>query len=161
MGAPVILCGKTEAIGTTVIEALRPEFNGNDLLPIFIITVTLTNFPQVIHFIMTPQAGVAQIRAILKGDKSAGADSELGSKDYSKPPVAIILGGGYTDADVELMFKASAGIRPIPWLRPGRGKLNYCHAQPEKQHEQHEQHVINHMERNPNVNIFIQYSNRL
>jgi len=67
---------------------------------------------------MTPQAGAAQIPTILKGDKSVPADSELGSRDYSKPPVAVILGGGYTDADVELMFSASAGIRPIPWLRP-------------------------------------------
>lgn len=67
---------------------------------------------------MSPQGGATQIPAILKGDKSVPADSELGTKDYSMPPVAIILGGGYTDADIELMFNASAGIRPIPWLRP-------------------------------------------
>ncbi len=28
MGAPVILCGKTEAVGTGVIAALKPEFDG-------------------------------------------------------------------------------------------------------------------------------------
>lgn len=67
---------------------------------------------------MTPQNGATQIPAILKGDKSVPADSELGSKDYSEAPVAVILGGGYTDADIELMFNASAGLRPIPWLRP-------------------------------------------
>ena len=29
MGAPVILCGKTEAVGTGVIAALKPEFDGS------------------------------------------------------------------------------------------------------------------------------------
>jgi hypothetical protein len=29
MGAPVILCGKTEAIGAGVIAALKPEFDGS------------------------------------------------------------------------------------------------------------------------------------
>jgi hypothetical protein len=28
MGAPVILCGKTEAVGTGVIASLKPEFDG-------------------------------------------------------------------------------------------------------------------------------------
>ncbi len=46
------------------------------------------------------------------------SDSALGSKDYSRLPVAIILGGGYDDASTDLMMKAAAGIKPIPWLRP-------------------------------------------
>ncbi|XXG99231.1 hypothetical protein Hte_005568 [Hypoxylon texense] len=99
MGAPVILCGKTEGIGRGVIASLKPEYD-------------------VIHFILTPEAGVAQIPAILKGEQAPASDSTLGSKDYSKPPVAVILGAGYDDADTEVMMKASAGIKPIPWLRP-------------------------------------------
>ncbi|KUI74063.1 hypothetical protein VM1G_09707 [Cytospora mali] len=99
MGAPVILCGKTEQIGTAVIANLKPEFD-------------------VIHFFMTPEAGVVQIPAILKGEQQPPSDSNLGSKDYSKKPVAVILGGGYDDAGTEVMMKASAGIHPIPWLRP-------------------------------------------
>lgn len=121
MGAPVILCGKTEPIGKTVIETLKPECDGKFYLqytdPGISIDILTYTHP-VIHFVMTPHSGTTQIPAILKGEKSISADSELGSKDYTKPPVAVIFGGGYTDADIELMFNASAGIRPIPWLRP-------------------------------------------
>ncbi|KAI0382923.1 hypothetical protein F5Y04DRAFT_279172 [Hypomontagnella monticulosa] len=103
MGAPVILCGKTESIGRGVIADLKPEYD-------------------VIHFVMSSETGASQIPAILKGDRSPSSDSELGSKDYSKPPVAIILGGGYNDADTKTMMEASAGIRPMPWLRPDQTK---------------------------------------
>ena len=67
---------------------------------------------------MTPEAGEAQIPAILKGEQAPAADSELGTKDYSKPPLAIILGGGYDDAAAEKMMKAAEGLRPVFWLRP-------------------------------------------
>ncbi|KAK3319332.1 hypothetical protein B0H66DRAFT_582622 [Apodospora peruviana] len=72
MGAPVILCGKTEKIGTGVIPA-----------------------------------GASQIPATLRGDSNPQSDSQLGSKDYSTPPVAVILGGGYGDADIDLLFMAA------------------------------------------------------
>ncbi|KAI0426007.1 hypothetical protein F5Y09DRAFT_320269 [Xylaria sp. FL1042] len=99
MGAPVILCGKTEQIGQGVIANLKPEY-------------------EVIHFVLTPEAGAIQVPAILKGEQSPPSDSALGSKDYSKAPVAVILGGGYDDAGIEVIMKASRGIKPIPWLRP-------------------------------------------
>lgn len=71
---------------------------------------------------MTPQAGTSQIPAILRGEKSPESNSELGSKDYSSPPVAVILGGGYNDEDIDLMFAAAQrdadGKNTIPWLRP-------------------------------------------
>lgn len=35
MGAPVILCGKTEAVGTGVIAALKPEFDGPLMNPAY------------------------------------------------------------------------------------------------------------------------------
>ncbi|KXX83074.1 hypothetical protein MMYC01_200487 [Madurella mycetomatis] len=99
MGAPVILCGKTEAVGTGVIADLKPEFD-------------------VIHFVMSPEAGATQIPAILRGEQEVETISALGSHDYAKKPVAVIMGGGYQDDGIELMMKASAGIHPIPWLRP-------------------------------------------
>lgn len=67
---------------------------------------------------MTPETGKQQIPAILRGETPPSSDSELGSKDYSQKPVAVILGGGYDDAGIKVMMEASAQIHPIPWLRP-------------------------------------------
>ncbi|KAK6193686.1 hypothetical protein LQW54_012215 [Pestalotiopsis sp. IQ-011] len=106
MGTPVILCGKTEAIGVGVIANLKPEY-------------------EVIHFVTSPEGGAAQIPAILSGEQSVQADSDLGSKDYSRPVAAVILGGGYDDAAAEVMLKATRaheGARGVPWLRPDSSK---------------------------------------
>ncbi|PYI10293.1 hypothetical protein BO78DRAFT_404402 [Aspergillus sclerotiicarbonarius CBS 121057] len=100
---PVILCGKTEKIGETVIATLKPEF-------------------EVIHFVMTPESGAVQIPALLRGETDVPFDSELGSKDYSRGIAAIILGGGYEDAGIYLMREAAKGIKSVPWLRPDLSK---------------------------------------
>ena len=42
----------------------------------------------------------------------------LGSRNYTRRPVAVIAGGGYDDAMFEEMRKASAGKSTVPWLRP-------------------------------------------
>ncbi|ETS79259.1 hypothetical protein PFICI_09112 [Pestalotiopsis fici W106-1] len=102
MGVPVILCGRTEAIGTGVVADLKPEY-------------------EVIHFVMSPESGIIQIPAILKGEQSVPADSELGSKDYSRPVAAVILGGGYDDSATDAMLQAvkqHEGAKAVPWLRP-------------------------------------------
>lgn len=86
------------------------------------LTFMLTLPDLVIHFVPTPEAGVAQIPAIFHGEQSPPSDSQVGSKDYSEKPVAVFLGGGYTDADAEVMMKAAEGIHPVPWLRPDLSK---------------------------------------
>lgn len=73
---------------------------------------------KVIHFVLTPETGTQQIPAVLRGETPPSSDSDLGTKDYSHRPVAVILGAGYDDADTKVMMEASAGIHPIPWLRP-------------------------------------------
>lgn len=82
---------------------------------------TESNSPSgVVHFVMNPTAGSAQIPPLLAG-QSAPSDSSLGSKNYSVPPVAVILGGGYDDAGIEQMMTATAGnssAKHVPWLRP-------------------------------------------
>ncbi|KAI0472705.1 hypothetical protein GGR56DRAFT_676779 [Xylariaceae sp. FL0804] len=60
----------------------------------------------VVHFVQTSEVGQVQIPKLLRGDESA------------KPPVAVIVGGGFEDAKVEAMMRAVAGGRPVPWLRP-------------------------------------------
>ncbi|KAF7319395.1 hypothetical protein HMN09_00277500 [Mycena chlorophos] len=110
MPAPVIVCGGSESVGRVVVENLKPEF-------------------EVIHFILTPETGKVQIPAILRGDSDPSGspasqssnDSVLGTKNYSKKPIAVIIGGAYDDAGVETMLEAARGIHPIPWLRADRG----------------------------------------
>lgn len=71
---------------------------------------------------MTPETGKEQIPFIFRGEKPPSADSDLGTKDYSQKPVAVILGAGYDDDGVNVMMEASKGIHPIPWLRPDTSK---------------------------------------
>lgn len=123
MGAPVILCGKTEQIGKGVIETLKPEFEGRlSIYPAQMFPVVAAkrsaNVQIVVHFVMTPESGKEQIPAIFRGETPSSRDSELGTKDYSQKPAAVILGGGYDDAGIEVMMDASKGIHPVPWLRP-------------------------------------------
>lgn len=74
-----------------------------------------------IHFVLTPEGGKSQITAIFEGE-TPSADSELGSKDYAKKPVAVILGGGYDDEATRVMMDAAKGLHPVPWLRPDSSK---------------------------------------
>lgn len=71
---------------------------------------------------MTPESGKEQIPFIFRGETPPSVDSELGTKDYSQKPVAVVLGAGYDDDGVKLMMEASKGIHPIPWLRPDTSK---------------------------------------
>ncbi len=118
---PVILCGKTPQIATGVIASLKPEYEG-------IISSfqgleqphppQLLNLP-VLHVILSPSAGTAEIPAILRGEVPATTETEnLGSKAYSKKAVAVIMGGGYDDAAIAEMRKACQGAGNVPWLRP-------------------------------------------
>ncbi|OZJ02276.1 hypothetical protein BZG36_05161 [Bifiguratus adelaidae] len=100
---PVVLCGKTEQIATTVIATMKPEL-------------------EVIHLILTPDAGKAQIPALLRGETDVPSDSALGSKNYSKPPAAVVTGAGYDGQAVEEMRAACKETKPVPWLRPDTTK---------------------------------------
>lgn len=74
----------------------------------------------VIHFVMNPASGCAQIPAILAG-QSAPSDSVLGTKNYVTVPAAVVLGGGYDDIGIEQMMEAASqnsAAKAVPWLRP-------------------------------------------
>jgi hypothetical protein len=103
MSQPVVLCGLSEKIGSGVIELLKSEY-------------------EVVHFIMSTEAGKAQIPAILNGEQSVPSNSDLGSKNYSTPPICVILGGGYdADATAEMM-EAAKDAKAVAWLRPDMDK---------------------------------------
>ncbi|KAF2632678.1 hypothetical protein BU25DRAFT_417281 [Macroventuria anomochaeta] len=105
---PVILCGKTEVIGAVVIESLKPEF-------------------EVIHFIQTVSTGKAIIPSLLRGEapnpsSSTSPISSLGTKNYSRPPVAVLLGAAFDDEGVKELMEAAKGTKDVPWLRPDTSK---------------------------------------
>ncbi|KAL8736648.1 MAG: hypothetical protein Q9166_000014 [cf. Caloplaca sp. 2 TL-2023] len=96
---PVILCGRMHQIAEAVIAGLRPEY-------------------EAIHLILSPAAGKTQIPVLLQGKVPPSDDADnLGTKNYSKTPAAVLLGGGYEDADVAEMREACKNDSRVPWLR--------------------------------------------
>ena len=71
----------------------------------------------VIHLILSVEVGVAQVPALLRGEPQGDVEN-LGTQNYSKLPVAVILGKGYTDAEFKDMHEACQGESNIRWLRP-------------------------------------------
>lgn len=80
-------------------------------------------FP-VVHFSLNPEACIAEIPLVLRGQKPASSSSNIGTArihdDYR--PVAVVLGGGYAETfdqihdSVEQAFAESGGSGVI-WLR--------------------------------------------
>jgi hypothetical protein len=78
----------------------------------------------VIHVILSIEAGVSVIPALLRGERPASADEEnVGTRNYLKRPAAIVTGGGYDDANVKEMRDACKGESNIPWLGPDMSAL--------------------------------------
>ncbi|KAE9371721.1 hypothetical protein N431DRAFT_484199 [Stipitochalara longipes BDJ] len=98
---PIVLCGASPQIATGVKNGLLPEI-------------------EVIHVILSAEAGAAEIPLLLEG-QSLPPSENVGSQNYSKKPVAIITGGGYDDARFKLMKDACEGKGSVSWLRPDMG----------------------------------------
>ncbi|KAH6620021.1 hypothetical protein C7974DRAFT_415261 [Boeremia exigua] len=100
---PVIMCGKTEAIGAAVIEDLKPEL-------------------EVVQFVQSIEIGKQQIPALLRGESPGPSGSILGTKNFEKSPVAVLLGAAFDDQGVKELREAAAGTKEVPWLRPDTSK---------------------------------------
>jgi len=69
---------------------------------------------------MSLEGGLHNLPFILSGSTPANEESSLGSKNYYKPPKAIILGGGYSDDDLAKLQEAAispSGAVRVPWLK--------------------------------------------
>ncbi|KAK7417422.1 hypothetical protein QQX98_004541 [Neonectria punicea] len=95
---PIILCGKTEQIGKGVIAGLQPEY-------------------EVVHFILTPEAGVKELPQILQGIALEEKSSNIGSGNLDRGIKAIVLGGAFDDEGITLMKEAASQIKKVAWLR--------------------------------------------
>lgn len=89
------------------------------LVEIFLFTSYLIEIT-VIHFIMSLEGGLRNLPLIFSGSTPANEESSLGTKNYSQPTKAIVLGGGYSDDDLAKLREAatsSSGAVRVPWLK--------------------------------------------
>ncbi|KAJ5634463.1 hypothetical protein N7528_002305 [Penicillium herquei] len=96
---PVVLCGRSTAVGKPVSEALLPEI-------------------EVIHFIQTNEAAIAEIPQLLNGQDPNSQDNDLGTHNYTRPARAVIFGRGYDRADIDAFRADCEGItkEPVAWI---------------------------------------------
>ncbi|KAJ5671824.1 hypothetical protein N7507_000951 [Penicillium longicatenatum] len=97
---PVVLCGLSTKIGKPVAEAMLPEF-------------------EVIHFIQTNDAALAEIPHLLAGrDPQSPHNNGVGSGNYTQPARAVIFGRGFSRSDVETFRAACEGVNqePVVWV---------------------------------------------
>ncbi|KAM0815297.1 hypothetical protein AB5N19_01091 [Seiridium cardinale] len=109
---PIVLLGKSEPVGASVIQNLKPEY-------------------EVTHFMLSSEAAIAELPFVLKGQEPPTKSSEIGSGNYSTPPKAIIFGGGYdgsaTDeilsgiGSTNVLLKSDQSI-PMPPIGPEYGQ---------------------------------------
>ncbi|KAJ6028517.1 hypothetical protein N7540_004093 [Penicillium herquei] len=96
---PVVLCGRSTAVGKPVSEALLPEI-------------------EVIHFIQTNEAAIAEIPHLLSGQDPNSQDNGIGTHNYTRPARAVIFGRGYDQTDIDAFRAACEGItkEPVAWV---------------------------------------------
>ena len=119
----MVVCGRTAAIGSAVIAALKPEYEGLILLQIPLSPLGLNNL--VTHFIQIVQDGVSYISSLLQGKPPAdtNARENIGTHNYSQKAKAIILGGAFNDENIAEMRQACEGVNHVPWLRPNMARV--------------------------------------
>jgi hypothetical protein len=115
---PIILCGGSPVIAAGVKASLHPECEGK-------LEASLSSLQHsdqiiiVIHVILSTAAGVSEIPVILEGATPPASEPEnVGTKNYSKKPIAVVTGAGYEDEDIEKLQEACKGKRSVSWLRP-------------------------------------------
>lgn len=76
----------------------------------------------VVHFVQTVEAGKQQIPALLRGEDPGSAGPNIGSKNYARTPVAVLLGAAFDNQGIEELREAAKGTKDVPWLRPDTSK---------------------------------------
>jgi hypothetical protein len=72
----------------------------------------------VIHNVTSSTSGAVEIPLLLQGlAPPIAEESNQGTMDYSKPPVAIFAGALYSDEDIDKMRQSCQGLSSVPWLK--------------------------------------------
>ncbi|KAJ5518852.1 hypothetical protein LT330_007427 [Penicillium expansum] len=96
---PIIVCGKSAHVAVGVKEGIRPTY-------------------EALHIIQSLEAGMRDIPSLLEGlDPPSKEWANLGTQEYGKKVAAVVVGGGYNDADFEQLRNTGEGKSSIPWLR--------------------------------------------
>ncbi|BAE66597.1 hypothetical protein BDV35DRAFT_145358 [Aspergillus flavus] len=117
---PVVACGRIPAMGKSISQHLRPEYEGSFLIYIPEINKVWCQYSSVIHFILSYEAAEAELPHLLAGrDPQSRSPNQIGTHDYSRPPRAVIFGRGYGPQQVEELKKKFAGVakEPVAWVR--------------------------------------------
>lgn len=77
----------------------------------------MANSSSAIHIIASVDAGVRDIPLLLSGSKPVDTSSNLGSRNYETRPVAVVVGGGFSDEAFATMKDACGDMKAV-WLRP-------------------------------------------
>ncbi|KAF2128402.1 hypothetical protein P153DRAFT_367553 [Dothidotthia symphoricarpi CBS 119687] len=95
---PIIVCGRNPKIAARVRQTLLPEYD-------------------VIHIILTPEAGAKDIPLLLSGKTPPETSSNHGSQNYTQPPIAVAVGGGFDNDTFNQMKDACKDIKETVWVR--------------------------------------------
>ncbi|GAB7364108.1 hypothetical protein MBLNU230_g4660t1 [Neophaeotheca triangularis] len=101
----VALCGKSPSMATSFLPAMQPEY-------------------EITHVFHTPSAVKSELPSLIanlptKPSSGLGSNAE---NAISKPPRAIIVGAGFSRAELDDM-KTCAGGGSVPWLYPDTLKM--------------------------------------
>lgn len=69
------------------------------------------------HFILTPEAGIAEIPLLLRGVLPNEMGSTIGSGNLKSRIKAIVLGGAYDDDAVARMHDAASQVASVAWVK--------------------------------------------
>lgn len=83
---------------------------------ILIPPLTLLSSPD-IHVCLSAASASAEIPLVLTGEVPPENPDNVGSKNYSQPPQAVVFGGGYEDEEFDAVRKAVEGKSNVPFLK--------------------------------------------
>ncbi|KAL6892019.1 hypothetical protein GGI43DRAFT_386894 [Trichoderma evansii] len=95
---PIIFVGRVPDIALGIIEELKPEI-------------------EVIQHFAEPGVATSQIPAILRKDAEIQSDTFMGTGDYTRSPVAILIGSWYNDQMIQDFQSSVSGFSTLLWLR--------------------------------------------
>ncbi|KAI1138558.1 hypothetical protein F5Y05DRAFT_43737 [Hypoxylon sp. FL0543] len=96
---PVVVCGKAENVGRVVVDGLKPEY-------------------EVVLFCLGSEPTAAEVPYILRGTAPPAQSSYIGTGNYAKPPVAVLMGQAWDEAAVAKVKSAIRGVGLRPDASP-------------------------------------------